>query len=33
LALAKSHVNVTVYLFQAPPQLLDPIYRILDPTR
>jgi hypothetical protein len=33
LALAKSHVNIAVYLFQAPPQLLDPIYRILDPTR
>jgi hypothetical protein len=28
--LAKSDIDVAVYLLQAPPQLLDPIYRILD---
>jgi hypothetical protein len=32
LALAKSDIDVAVYLLQAPPQLLDPIYRILDPA-
>jgi hypothetical protein len=30
--LAKSDIDVAVYLLQAPPQLLDPIYRILDPA-
>jgi hypothetical protein len=30
LALAKSDIDVAVYLLQAPPQLLDPIHRILD---
>jgi hypothetical protein len=32
LALAKSHIDVAVYLLETPPQLVDPIYRILDPT-
>src|SRR5262249_57428183 len=32
LALAKSDIDVAVYLLQAPPQLFDPIYRILDPA-
>jgi hypothetical protein len=32
LALAKSHIDIAVYLLQAPPQLLDTIYRVLDPT-
>jgi hypothetical protein len=30
--LAKSDIDVAVYLLHAPPQLLDPIYRILDPA-
>jgi hypothetical protein len=30
--LAESHIDVAVYLLQPPPQLLDPIYRVLDPT-
>jgi hypothetical protein len=32
LALTKSDIDVAVYLLQAPPHLVDPIYRILDPT-
>jgi len=32
LALAKPDIDVAVYLLQAPPQLVNPIYRILDPT-
>jgi len=30
--LAKSDIDVAVYLLQAPPQLFDPIYRILNPA-
>jgi hypothetical protein len=30
--LAKSHIDVAVYLLQAPAELFYPIYRVLDPT-
>jgi hypothetical protein len=30
--LAKSHIDIAVDLLQTPPQLLDPVYRILDPA-
>jgi hypothetical protein len=30
--LAKSYIDVTVYLLQAPAELFYPIYRVLDPT-
>jgi hypothetical protein len=30
--LAKSHIDVAVYLLQAPAELFHPIYRVLDPT-
>jgi hypothetical protein len=30
--LAKSHIDIAVDLFQTPPQLLYPVYRILDPA-
>jgi hypothetical protein len=30
--LAKSHIDVAVHLLQPPPELVYPIYRVLDPT-
>jgi hypothetical protein len=32
LALAKTRIDVAVYLLQASPELFYPIYRILDPA-